>query len=214
MDYSLASQHSQVLQVVRSGVPVCAGMTALIDWCEVHSPDSVWDHLRSLDYASEVPCLQGWVESVLTEEPPADEIQAFWFGLFETIEPGDVTGCVLYLCGSPRFQVGASDWACWREDTYLPRGRYAPSGVLGTVRRLLSGGADPVQDVGAYTLCLGYAALAVSALCRLVNRDLFLGTRKSREVVVGWDSGDWVVLDPVERVSRYPGQQAMQSDSG
>jgi hypothetical protein len=54
-----------------------------------------------------------------------------------------------------------------------------------------------VGDIGEYVLCLGYACLAVKNLCETVPLELLLGSRDTRAVAVGFDSGDEILIGDV-----------------
>ncbi len=56
---------------------------------------------------------------------------------------------------------------------------------------------NSVGEIGEYVLCLGYAALVVKTICGKLEKKLLLGDRASRAVVIGFDDGDYIVLDEI-----------------
>ena len=182
--------------VVRDSASVEDGMAQLIRHCDVSWPHDVWERIGGLDWGGDLRYLTEWLGAVIQQEPPAAEVKAYWFGLFNpTLETGEPT-CGLYISGSTRYSETDLDmeWACWDDDSYLPEARYARSTALEGIYRLLSESGEPdLAAAGEYTLCLGYAALAVRAACRSADPAL-LARGCERPVVVGFDSGDWIVL--------------------
>ena len=190
--------YNYVEQVVRSRATVSHGMTTLITYCEENCPSTVWQEIRKLDFECELPRLRAWLEDVLTSEPPAAEIEAYWFGLFNLDEDG-VEICELYVAGSNHLDPDplSSDWAV--NPSYFPEGRYAGSRVLADLHRSLASADSDPFGFGDYTLCLGYAGLAVAHLCAMLDPVLLLGPRESRMITVGFDDGDLILLGAMDR---------------
>jgi hypothetical protein len=180
-------------RIVRSGLTVPRGMEALITYCEENCPSPVWREIRTLDLDADVAHLGRWLRQVLLTEPPSSEIEAYWFGLFNPLEDG-VESCDLYVAGSDHFNPDdlSPEWAV--NPSYFPGGRYAESRVLVDLHQGLALADENAFDFGDYTLCLGYACLAVAEICAAVGPTILLGPRTSRAVAVGFDSGDLVLL--------------------
>lgn len=198
MSIDIGAAYDVMARITYSASSVTEGMIALLDYTAQVQPNVAWDQLRRLDYGKDVTALRDWLERVLTEEPPGPEVKAFWFGLFNNgVEDG--VSCTLYISGpTEEYTPDTLDWACWTDETYLPQGRYAPSPVLHALYRA----ADGVEDaglLGEYTLCLGYACLAVAEAARSVKSVLFLGEADERPVAVGFDEGDGLLLGTVTR---------------
>lgn len=162
--------YNYVEQVVRSRATVSHGMTTLITYCEENCPSTVWQEIRKLDFECELPQLRAWLEDVLTSEPPAAEIEAYWFGLFNLDEDG-VEICELYVAGSNHLDPDplSSDWAV--NPSYFPEGRYAGSRVLADLHRL----------------------------CAMLDPVMLLGPRESRMITVRFDDGDLILLGAMDR---------------
>jgi hypothetical protein len=190
---------THIERLVSSGMTVSAGMERLFTYCEERSPGGSWESARNLPFDADVSNLTTWLENVLSNEPPALEIEAYWFGLFNPVRY-DLESCDLYLAGSDHFQPNSqsADWAV--NPQYFPKGRYAESAVLHALHRISASADDDAGEFADYTLCLGFACLAVAAICTAVEPITILGSRASRAVVVGFDSGDFVVLGSVDQL--------------
>jgi hypothetical protein len=193
MGFNFAGAYEFVERTVESRNGVVDGMTDLIGYCEKKKPNVVWKKIRKLNFRDDVERLQEWLVEVLTMEPPANEIKAFWFGLFNPVLDDGRVSCCLYVSGSTRFNE--VDWACWRDDSYVPDGRYADSKVLDEIYSLTN--EKGVGDIGEYVLCQGYACLAVKHLCETIPKELLLGSKGKRSVAVGFDSGDEILIGDV-----------------
>lgn len=197
MEFDLAAAAEHTEQIVKSATTLRSGMTQLLDYCAANSPAPVWSSIPRLNFERDSAQLLRWLENVLSTEPPSEEINAFWFGLFNPILDNNEASCGLYVSGSTQFdpEDETGDWAVVSDDSYLPEGRYAASSVLQRIHRLVT--EDDDGQIGEYVLCLGYASLAVREICRSLNPKLLLGQRQSRAIAVGFDSGDFIILDSV-----------------
>jgi hypothetical protein len=157
-----------------------------------------WKAFADLDYENDRSILERWLTSVLKKEPPAGEISAFWFGLFNPVDRKGKVSCCLYIAGSNTFNGNVDDdWPC--DPAYFPEGRYSDSKVLSEVYAGLREMHDEAKLLGEYLLCLGYSALVVLDLLSAVDRSLVLGRRKSRAVAVGFDEGDSLFFGSLTR---------------
>lgn len=187
--------YRKIKELVRKKTPLVEGMHTLLDLCQELHPSPRWKKLYRLKYEDDLLYLAFWLETLLATEPPPRNVTGFWFGLFNPIlEHGEPTSC-LYLAGSKLFdpERQVPDWAC--SPFYWPAGRYSDSAVLTEIYRTVSKGGSGIGALGEYTLCLGYAALVVAACCRSPLRDRLLGKGLFRGVVVGFDSGDEILID-------------------
>src|SRR5215475_5033750 len=198
MGLNFIQANAFIKRTLESGNDVAAGMTELIGYCEKKNPNVVWKKIRKLNFRGDVERLREWLVEVLSSEPPANEIKAFWFGLFNPVLDDGRVRCCLYVAGSTRFDE--ADWACWADDSYVPDGRYADSKILDEIYSLTN--EKGVGDIGEYVLCLGYACLAVKHLCETIPSELLIGSRDTRAVAVGFDSGDEILIGDV--LARHP----------
>jgi hypothetical protein len=199
MGLNFVEANEFIKRTIESGNDVAAGMTELVGYCKKKKPNVVWKEIRQLDFRDDVERLGKWLVEVLSTEPPANEIKAFWFGLFNPVLDDGRVSCCLYVSGSTRF--GEIDRPCWRDDSYVPDGRYADSKILNEIYSLTN--EKGLGDIGEYVLCLEYACLAVKHLCETIPQELLLGLNDKRAVAVGFDAGgDGILVRPV--LTRYP----------
>lgn len=190
--------YKRIEKLVRTWTPLPEGMSELLGLCKTTQPSQVWDELLDLDYESDCRQLTKWLEGLLANEPPPPNINGLWFGLFNPyLDDGKPTSC-LYLVGSDHFDASDDnfEWAC--DPNYSPAGRYSNSSVLTTIYRALSRREGDVASQGEYTLCLGYSCMVVAEWCRGPMREKLFGECALRGVVVGFDSGDGVLIDVLE----------------
>ena len=100
MGFDLTETYQFVRHVILSADGVEAGMLDLADYCEARQPGDLWQAVRRLDFAGDVARLCNWFEAVLSEEPPQERVEAFWFGLFNPVDANDDTSCGLYVSGA------------------------------------------------------------------------------------------------------------------
>jgi hypothetical protein len=195
LDIAKAAEHIE--RVIKSASSIRNGMTQLLDYCEAASPSPAWSSIRRLDFEGDSADLRLWLEKVLSTEPPSQDINAFWFGVFNPVLENGETSCGMYISGSTAFdpEDETGEWAVPSDESYLPEERYATSSILREVYRLVN--KNSVADIGEYVLCLGYACLAIATIIRSLSPRLLLGERKARAIAVGFDSGDFIVLDDV-----------------
>lgn len=209
----MSKDFDYIQHVLNSASSISNGMTQLLDYCDVNLPNPLWGKIRNLEFESDTTNLRFWLENVLSNEPPSQEINGFWFGLYNPVLDNGEVSCRLYISGSTKFsrEDETGDWAAWDNSSYLPEGRYADSKVLHELFRLIENVRERfhlhnrnadffVEEIygledGKYLLCLGYACLAVKAICGSINPKLLFGERDTRAVVVGFDSGDWIILN-------------------
>jgi hypothetical protein len=183
---------------LKSDASVTDGMGQLLDFCAVSAPNPAWDIIRKLDFEYDLGKLRAWLAGVLSQEPPAPAINAYWFGLFNPIFSNKQPTCGLYISGSSRFtpEDEANQWACMAKGSYLPKNRYAQSDILTKIYEVVN--ANGVGDIGEYVLCLGYACIAIKLVCAAVSPKLLYGQHESRAIAVGFDSGDFIVIQSPE----------------
>ncbi len=209
MDISAA--WDEIVRITFSASTVADGMSALIDYTAQTQPSTEWDELRSLDYQGDALALRGWLAGVLADEPPASDVKAYWFGVYNPVVD-DEASCGFYVSGATEdYTPDTLDWACWMEGTYLPQGRYAPSQFLPALYRTAQG-VEGAELLGEYTLCLGYVWLAVMAMARSLEPRLFLGSAEERPIAAGFDDGDNILLGTVRKTGWSPAEPPAPED--
>ena len=199
MDFTVADTYGAVADLMRCDTDVVSGVKRLVEHCNGLCPSPVWNEIAALDFSGDSAYLKRWLHNLLETETPESSIVAFWFGIFDETGPDGRAFTRLYLAGSKSYESAeeSSEWAC--SPAYFPQGRYADSKVLRSMSAILSAASEDTAWLGSYVLALGYASLAVAEACRQLPQDLLLGTRTSRAVAVGFDSGDFITLPLVNR---------------
>jgi hypothetical protein len=203
MGYDIDDADKHLRKVVKSGVDIKGGLLALVEYCARSCPSDEWSSVLELDFEQGVVTLRQWLEGVLTAEPPGEEIVALWFGLFNPVLDGE-DSCSLYISGSTWFDPEDQDWPCWRDDSYIPQGRYAHSLLLHHIYRIVQQDEGDVPWIGECILCLGYAWLAIIELCKTIPPSLWLGSRDGRVIAVGFDSGHVNLVGRINRSGFSP----------
>ena len=190
--------HDWIAELVRDEAPVKSAMNELVTRCAAEHPHADWPKFKKLDIEPELPLLERWLRNVLTNEPPAPNITAFWFGLYNPATRNTVR-TEMYVAGSNRYAGNASpiDWQCGPD--YWPGDRYAGSRVLAQLYTYAYSGRKGLQNDAEYPLALGYAAFAVAHLCRTLPAPVLLAGAKERAAVVGFDSGDYLTVGDIRQ---------------
>ena len=185
-----------IAQVASQPQPIGQGMSQWLDYCASVAPahKDVWEQLRKLDFEADQLRLTEWLSHLLTTEPPSDDINGFWFGLFNPCNEDGEASCQTYLGGSSDFDPDSEsdEWVC--NLSYSPDGRYANSTVLPEIYRLVDSiedDEDNVSYLGEAFLCHGFLALVVSNWCHGAMKAQLLGKANCRAIVMGHDSGDF-----------------------
>lgn len=195
MAFDIAEGKARIQAVVNDPRSVRPGMNTLLEYCARVYESPAWKKISSLPFEKEVLTLQRWLQKTLTNQPPSDNIRAFWFGLQKVTLNNGETSCGLYISGSTRFDADdiTAGWASLDDSSYLPKGNQAKSAILHEMFHLVH--KYEVGEIGKYVLCLGYACLAVKAACSEADRMLLLGQYEPRPVAVGFDDGDFIFIN-------------------
>ncbi|WP_309897151.1 hypothetical protein [Archangium sp.] len=186
-----AKAYEEIQILVRSECSVAEAMDHIVAHCERQHPHPDWKRLRALDVDRDVQHLARWLTHLFETEAPPVEMTGFWFGLFNPYRGGKPSAD-LYVAGNP-YDARNGDWPC--NPAWFPQGRYAQSQVLADIYSIAyehSEGA--LMNEAAYPLTLAFAALSVRTLAQKLDRRLLLAGAPERTFVVGFDSGDEMVL--------------------
>jgi hypothetical protein len=175
-------------------VPPALGMGPWFDYCEKVAPEqkSLWKRLRKLDFEKDAESLTMWLKRLWKKEPPQDNINGLWFGLYNPELDDGKPSCQMYVGGSSGFDPGSDSnkWVC--QLSWMPKSRYSSSQVLTELYRQVQAIAkNQVSYLGEPFLCHGYLALVMSNWCHGPMRATLLGDVPIRAVVMGHDSGDF-----------------------
>jgi hypothetical protein len=184
-----------IQSVLGYSIEVRTGMNYFLEYCAKVQESPAWRKISDLDFEKDVANLQLWLNKALTEEPPVDDVRAFWFGLFHPIMNDGETSCGLYVSGSVNFDADdqAARWASLNDDSYLPKDSRAKSVILDEIYFINH--QYKVESIGEYILCLGYACLAMKSACIYFGRSFMRGFYGPRAIAVGFDNGDFIFID-------------------
>jgi hypothetical protein len=181
-------------RTTQASSPIREAMTPYFHYCRVAAPHygATWDSLERLNFDSDFAGLTDWLKTLLATDPPPDDVNGLWFGLYNPCLDDGTAISQLYLSGSKRFEKSDphSDWPCGPE--YWPDGRYSPSSVLATIYRATNLNEDEESILGEACLCHGYVAAVLSKWCLAGNTlsAQLTGVNGQRAVAFGHDSGD------------------------
>ena len=203
MDFQFELALREIRDVLASGVALEAGMARMLDFCAEQYPHPVWNSLRQLDFAGNMEQLKAWFGQVLCEQPVPARIRGLWFGLCNPHQDGRPT-CMMYLAGSAEFDARDRRAAWVIEADYFPRRQetlwMAPSICLQEIHHKAyakmyhTGNVPEYGTLCDYTLCLGFAALAVRQLCAEIPAEIWLGDAAERGIATGFDDGDFLMI--------------------
>jgi len=184
----LASAHALVSSLGSSATSAQSGWERLVSALADHCAASTVTKLREIDIEDDVASVSQQLNQLVRQDPPPDGIDAFWFGLFDALDEDGAECIGYYVAGFRGFDADDEDSLC--SPSWSPECGYLASSVLAAIKQaeIDAGrrGAESEQS------CLGYAGLLGAAL--LVSRFGAAALAGARSVVVGFDSGDHVVV--------------------
>lgn len=194
----------QIEALVRSEHTVQDGMFRIIDLCSRARPNPDWERFKALDFEADVGRLRDWLEAALSDEPPPDDVDGLWFGLFNPIR-GEEATADMYASGGVEDPEDRERGFPY-ELTWTPEAADATSEALDAIYKIAyRGGIDDegwTEGLGndaEHPLCLSYGCLAVRWLVTSLPSDLLVGAAEERAIEVGYDSGDLLRIGTVDR---------------
>ena len=195
MEINLAEEKKFIQIILGYSTGIRPSMNYFLEYCARLKDSKAWKKIGGLNFEKELPGIQQWINQTISAHPPTDNIQAFWFGVYHPVLNDGVTSCDLYISGSPRFNAGdrSGGWAHLGDDSYLPEGCYAKSGILDEMYHLVH--KFNVAPQGENILCLGYASLVVKSALSLVDKKYRFCKYGPRPVAVGLENGSFILLN-------------------
>ncbi len=145
------------------------------------------DALRAIDFAAETKGLRQWFRALLRSEPPGEQINAFYFGIFDQVVGllKNKDAPAMYVGGSNCFDPADEfgEWAC--DMAYLPRLRYPR---VRAFRQLAS--VVPPEDDFRSIVADAFVFSLAQDLTTHTESSLVLGNHPWRAVGSGYDAGD------------------------
>lgn len=195
MEIDLTAEKELIQNILGYSTGIRPSMNYFLEYCARVQDSKAWKKIGDLKFEKELPIIQQWLNKTITANPPADTIQAFWFGVNHPVLNDGVTSCDLYVSGSPKFDADdmTGGWAHIDEDSYLPEGCYAKSGILDEMYYLVRkfNGAPQGENI----LCLGYASLVVKSALSLIDDKYRYSKFGPRPIAVGLDKGGFIYLN-------------------
>src|SRR5580704_7436872 len=147
--------------LLASSTDATAAMREALDFCKSKYGVQDVERLYELPFEKETDELKEWVQTVLRSEPPPDSIEAYYFGLFDSVGNDRAVVPCLYISGSEVFDENerSQDWAC--APAYFPKRRYVTSEVLTALERTARSSKEHEIEL-SYFLQLGFVGVAVS----------------------------------------------------
>jgi hypothetical protein len=192
LEFSISQAYGHVYKIVNSNLSITSGMEKLIDYCRNHVESSVWNEIQMLDFEDDGLNLKNWLQNNIMTEPPTGEICSLWFGLFDGIYDGCEV-CSLYLSGTS-YKHDEKD----NKVLYLSDDRYSCPRVLRDMSIILKSNGGAVTEIGEYVLYLGYACLVIKNIFKTLDGNILKNLSKPCEIVVGFDSGDYILVDKID----------------
>jgi hypothetical protein len=185
-----AEGREHIVRLARQRVPIGIGMFELIATGSVAMPSAAWDAARAIDYQQDAAPLEAWLRGVLTSDAPPADIQTLWFDLHEELGAARGFACTFLGTteqGPPNPAEGILFWS--------PEHGRAPSRVLALLGAALTAD-DEATRLARYVLPLAFAVLTLTPIFARLGPTLVLGAREHRFLAVGYDSDDYLLLEP------------------
>ena len=153
-----------------------------------HVAADLASRIADVEIARDVAAVRTQLINLLSSEPPSDEIDTFYFGLFDAVDDDDQEALGYYVAGVRGFDPDDGDSLC--DPEWWPDGRYLQSLALDAIKSSEVEAAR--RGLRDDRLLLGYAGELGAAL--IVSRFAVSGLADDRAIVVGFDSGDYALL--------------------
>jgi len=196
--YDIWDAVDDLLAVIVDQRPVEEVMAWSIGVCERRRENAIWDELRQLRYAADVRRSQKWWKRLLKQEAPGDDINGFWFGIYNPCSDSSMSDVrsAFYASGSSSWPE--QDWPC--ETTWWPEGHYPDSPIMTDLyRKTASTDDDSIAYYGDYFLTLAYTGATVVDVINHTPLDALVGNTQGRCIAFGHDSGDFLGIGTITR---------------
>jgi hypothetical protein len=183
----LAPTFHDVVRIARAALDPASGWHSLVDYLEQHGLHSL-PQLRSVDVQEDVRRIRRQLVELIEGEPPPKDLNAVYFGLFDTSDEEGAEGIGYYIAGVRRFDPEDGDSLC--HPAWWPEGRYLSSSALDSIKDVEL--SFVASGEGEKRALLGYAGQLGAAL--LVSHFASKGLLPDLRRVVGFDSGDFAEI--------------------
>ena len=171
----------------RDGSPRPA-FEAVVDFLEAQTSAAYFRAIRRVSVERDVASLRDEVARILEEEPPPASIAAYYFGLFDAADDAGKEVCGFYIAGVDKLDPEADDFLC--DPPWFPESRFLESEVLTALKEAELVARSKRAEHGSFIGYAGQLGIAM-VLARFARSSL----PAAAPIVVGFDDGDFVVLD-------------------
>src|SRR5688572_30099452 len=94
----LASTFHDVVRIAQGAPDPSSGWTSLVGYLEKHGGDPL-PQLAAVDLGRDVVDVRDQLVEVIESEPPGNDLNAIYFGLFDTVGDDGIEGIGYYIAG-------------------------------------------------------------------------------------------------------------------
>ena len=183
---NLERAFDDVVQLAQHAKDPQAALRALVEYLD---PDGkVLAPLAKTKIERDIASVRTQLQALLTAEPPPSNLDAIYFGLFDTEDDDGEDAIGYYVSGIKGFRPNDSESLV--NPIWFPDERFLTSSTLGKLKQAELAASD--EDLGALASALAYAGQlgVVMLISKFASEGLFIGLPR----VVGFDSGDFAQL--------------------
>ena len=183
----LESTFSDVVSLAQAADSPGAGWVSLVRYLEDRSGESL-PQLAVVDIERDVENVRRRLQELISSEPPPNDLNAVYFGLFDALDDDGAEVMGYYIAGVKDFDPMDGDSLC--DPAWWPEGRYLESAVLSLIKNAeLSAKANGQTELRAL---LSYAGRLGGGL--LISKFAAAGLFPGHHCVVGFDEGDFAEI--------------------
>lgn len=152
-----------------------------------------WESIKKIDVTTEKTELTNLFHHLMKSSPLEDNVTALWIGIIR-LEYNDKDTPVIYITGSDSYNPDNIDWAC--SCIYQPDNRYFILDGLIEIDNEIKTDENDFEFLD-WILPLSYCTFLLDDIFRN-DIDLKLLPENKIYITVGYDSGDYIHLTPID----------------
>lgn len=183
----LSEAFDGVVAIAKGAKNVDAGMSDLLAYLAEGAGDFL-KVVQSADVAADVETIRRQLITLVQSEPPPDDVDVLYFGLFDAVDQDGNEAIRYYVAGVHGYNSDDPETLC--DPKWWPAERYLESETLCAVKAAelsAARGNEDARELIAYAGQLGVALL--------VSKFASIGVFSLNRCVVGFDSGDVAEID-------------------